>query len=66
MAKETQVEVALFDMQGSAVRLVHSGLLPESLSNLSVQTDGMPLGVYFVRVSDNQPILAYEKIIVAN
>lgn len=65
MAKEGQAEISLFDTQGKLVRALHNGLLPEGLNNLSVQTDGLPIGVYFVRVSDHQTIVAYEKIVVA-
>lgn len=65
MAKTGQAKVTLYNTQGKMVRSLHSGLLAEGLNNLSVQTDGLPTGVYFVHVTDNQSLAAHEKIIVS-
>ncbi|MEM6336876.1 MAG: T9SS type A sorting domain-containing protein, partial [Bacteroidota bacterium] len=47
-----RVQIALFDMQGRLVEVIHSGLLePNRLHDLEFSTAGLPSGVYSVRAT---------------
>ncbi len=66
MSQIGDVALELYDANGKLASTMHNGSLPEGLNNLQFSTTGLPTGVYFVRVLNNQTVVAHEKVLVFN
>lgn len=63
-ARNGSVRLTLVDNLGHEVRVVHSGELAEGERQFTLSTDGLPVGMYYLRLADNATVESQPLLIV--